>query len=322
MASVPQLRKRQRPAEGAQGNAALDQPGGFEVPSSAESVKELERSPTISFHALRRARTTVEDFVKSYFFYHELHVPEDFFKYFDILTFVEATIYQMDEINEARCHDGASEDSALPGEPQLRAVLASQGLMDKRLKAELDAGLEYWRQERRLCKAMRARSRLQACRRMMGRSIEEEGCTFTLEEVHACSLSKSFDYRVLNLLLYRLTGREYDEALLEFLRVDEHLVDINDDLVDYEEDIFANSFNIFRAYVHLFGRRAELELVKRISTWEARHSELLQRLPARIQARVKARQAEAMREAGEGAERWAFPQPVLDEQHYLNLHKK
>eukprot|EP00873_Tetraselmis_striata_P019488 jgi/Tetstr1/439752/TSEL_028166.t1 len=304
MASVPQLRKRQRPAEGAQGNAALDQPGGFEVPSSAESVKELERSPTISFHALRRARTTVEDFVKSYFFYHELHVPEDFFKYFDILTFVEATIYQMDEINEARCHDGASEDSALPGEPQLRA------------------GLEYWRQERRLCKAMRARSRLQACRRMMGRSIEEEGCTFTLEEVHACSLSKSFDYRVLNLLLYRLTGREYDEALLEFLRVDEHLVDINDDLVDYEEDIFANSFNIFRAYVHLFGRRAELELVKRISTWEARHSELLQRLPARIQARVKARQAEAMREAGEGAERWAFPQPVLDEQHYLNLHKK
>jgi hypothetical protein len=40
--------------------------------------------------------------------------------------------------------------------------------------------------------------------------------------------------QVLNIILYRLTGRDYDEHLLEFLRVDEHLVDINDDLVDYE----------------------------------------------------------------------------------------
>lgn len=40
--------------------------------------------------------------------------------------------------------------------------------------------------------------------------------------------------QVLNLLLYQLTKCTYDVTLLKFLFVDEHLVDIGDDLVDYE----------------------------------------------------------------------------------------
>ncbi len=80
--------------------------------------------------------------------------------------------------------------------------------------------------------------------------------------------------QVLNLLLYKLTRRPYDDMLLGFLFVDEHLVDIGDDLVDYEarrhvvsddavlfhavtsiklqnvcslqDDVIANSFNIYR----------------------------------------------------------------------------
>ena len=40
--------------------------------------------------------------------------------------------------------------------------------------------------------------------------------------------------QVLNLLMYRLTSMPYNELLLDFLFVDEHLVDIGDDLVDYE----------------------------------------------------------------------------------------
>ena len=79
--------------------------------------------------------------------------------------------------------------------------------------------------------------------------------------------------QVLNLLLYKLTRRPYDDILLGFLFVDERLVDIGDDLVDYEarhgvpdhtvlvhavtsiklqnacslqDDVIANSFNIYR----------------------------------------------------------------------------
>jgi hypothetical protein len=40
--------------------------------------------------------------------------------------------------------------------------------------------------------------------------------------------------QVLNLLLYSLRNEPPDCQLLEFLRIDEHLVDIGDDLVDYE----------------------------------------------------------------------------------------
>ena len=74
--------------------------------------------------------------------------------------------------------------------------------------------------------------------------------------------------QVLNLMLFKLTKRPYNEALLRFLFIDEHLVDIGDDLVDYEvqykrrifaacnavnryvqylqDDVLANSFNIYR----------------------------------------------------------------------------
>ena len=38
----------------------------------------------------------------------------------------------------------------------------------------------------------------------------------------------------------------YDEQLLTFLRLDELLVDVGDDLTDYEDDVIANSFNIYR----------------------------------------------------------------------------
>jgi hypothetical protein len=35
-------------------------------------------------------------------------------------------------------------------------------------------------------------------------------------------------------------------TLLQFCRVDELLVDIGDDLTDYEDDVAANSFNVYR----------------------------------------------------------------------------
>ena len=38
-------------------------------------------------------------------------------------------------------------------------------------------------------------------------------------------------------MLYALRRQAPDPLLLEFLQVDEHLVDIGDDLVDYEGDV-------------------------------------------------------------------------------------
>lgn len=71
--------------------------------------------------------------------------------------------------------------------------------------------------------------------------------TLTLDIVHKCSAKKTFDYRVcfasfllemyiqvLHELLHLMYNKTKSNELLEYLRLDEHLLDIGDDLVDYE----------------------------------------------------------------------------------------
>lgn len=150
----------------------------------------------------------------------------------DVLVYCEAVIYQLDEDNErlallAGSADAGDEHAA--GYAALTGVLRQRGLLSEGVQAELEAGMRYWREERRLCACMRAAPAVPPG------SGHDPG--FTLEEVHAASEGKSFDYRVLHRLLCALRGTAPDPALLEFLAVDEHLVDIGDDLVDYEGDV-------------------------------------------------------------------------------------
>ncbi len=66
----------------------------------------------------------------------------------------------------------------------------------------------------------------------------------TLRKWHICSrgkLQSRLAMQVLNLLLYKLRGEEPDPGLLDLLRADEHLVDIGDDLVDYEVTVLHQS---------------------------------------------------------------------------------
>lgn len=79
-----------------------------------------------------------------------------------------------------------------------------------------------------------------------------------------------------------------------------------------------NSFNIYRCYVHLHGREAQLRLAERISRWEARHAELLQRLPPEARAAHTRRQREAA--ASEAALRWVMPTPIWDEAQFREDH--
>lgn len=259
---------------------------------------------TISYKALQRSRTTIEDFAKSYFPLHGLEPAEGLFQYLDIFVYVEATIYEMDEGNEHQCAMGAlSEEHVGKGEEALLSVLQHKGLLDQRVADELAKGKQYWADERKLCKAM------------LSRDVKNGAApAFDLDDVHKASEAKSFDYRVLHLLLHKLTDHAPDETLLKFMFVDEHLVDIGDDLVDYEDDVLANSFNIYRAYIHLYGREAQLHLVQRIADFEQQHAVLFAKLPDKVQALVKFRQQEAASVAG--SEKWVFPSPIIDEHKF------
>ena len=64
-----------------------------------------------------------------------------------------------------------------------------------------------------------------------------------VEQAERALRLKSFDYRVLNLILYQLRGAPYDAKMLAFLRQAELLVEIEDDLKDYHKDVVINTLS-------------------------------------------------------------------------------
>ena len=270
--------------------------------AGASSTTAPEFAPTLSFHALRKSRTTLQDFSKFYFPLRGL-AQSDFFRWLPLLVFVEASIYALDGANEELAArgvvDGGGESAV---ETALRGVLGAQGVLDARVQAELANGARYWELERRLCAAMAA------------------GDKVTVEQVHECSELKSFDYRLLDALLAQLAARdreagaaaddaEEEAALRRFLRVDELLIDIMDDLFDYEGDVAKNSFNVLRGYAHAHGADAPRRLASRISSLEREHAELLAALPrTRRAAYSRSRRDEIKRS---GADRWLFPRLIF-----------
>lgn len=59
-------------------------------------------------------------------------------------------------------------------------------------------------------------------------------CSISMIDVIHCSMNKSFDYRVLHLILYKLLNKPIEYDVLALMQYNEHLVDIADDLCDYE----------------------------------------------------------------------------------------
>lgn len=68
------------------------------------------------------------------------------------------------------------------------------------------------------------------------------------------------------------------------------------------------------AYIHLYGKEAQLHLVQRIADFEQQHASLLGQLPSGIQDLVKQRHKDAA--SVSGSEKWVFPSPILDEARF------
>jgi len=72
--------------------------------------------PLISFHALQRARTTIEDFALSYLPMHGLSPQDGLLRFLDVLVFVSAALYELDEENERLTAAGVGDEALeLPG---------------------------------------------------------------------------------------------------------------------------------------------------------------------------------------------------------------
>lgn len=87
--------------------------------------------------------------------------------------------------------------------------------------------------------------------------------------------------------------------------------DIGDDLVDYEDDIAENGFNIYRAFVREFGTQAPAEMIKLIHTLEAEHERRRLCLTDAQRSAIARRRETAAKEPGCGAV-WAIPPPIFE----------
>ncbi|XAR73417.1 hypothetical protein NMG60_11007379 [Bertholletia excelsa] len=190
----------------------------------------------VGLTAMQDANSTVEDFCRSYFMFHNMDVnrPRSIFRYLPVLSFTESYIYQLDRLNErivqlstdkvAGLQQGLDTENnrscmiksieLLKADPfrPLILLLEHHGLLTDRIKEELRCGEEYWALERKLCCALIRNQKI------------------LIEDVMRAIHLKSFDYRVLNLLLYQLRGEEVNELHMEFLSASEFLVELSDDL--------------------------------------------------------------------------------------------
>ncbi|EPS65008.1 hypothetical protein M569_09772, partial [Genlisea aurea] len=201
----------------------------------------------VSMNSMLRSNSTLEDFCRSYFMFHDLDInqPREIFRFLPILSFTESYIYQLDGLNEELVlSPGMMEEHGTnvctkmmwkePFKP-LVAVLESSGLLTERIEKEFECGEEYWALERKLCSSLVNNKEI---------SIQD-----AKRAIHL----KSFDYRVLNLILYRLRGEEVNEVHMEFLSISELLVEVSDDLFIEMDDVLKNNFNILRMFVKYYG---------------------------------------------------------------------
>ena len=193
--------------------------------------------PTISARALAKARGTVEDFARSYMPLLGLPV-DDVLCFADSLYFVAGSLYELDELNER-----GGDPSQAPAAAALRQFLTGRGVLDD-VQAMLDIGYQYWTLERRL---------INDWKQPIGDAAHEDAL---LRCACLASSIKSFDYSVLALLVARLTGRTVSKEMMLFLGTCFQLVEIEDDLKDYEKDHEKGAFNIYAAFVRRYGAAA------------------------------------------------------------------
>ncbi|KAL6518564.1 hypothetical protein OROGR_019066 [Orobanche gracilis] len=142
----------------------------------------------VGIDAMMRSNSTLEDFVIFYVSQNGSK-PASISIQIPAYTFVYRKLYisaDEDPVLGAKFVRIFQKDPFRP----LLSLLQRQGLLNKRITQELRSGEEYWALERKLCCALES---------------NKEIC---IEDVTRAIHLKSFDYRVLNLLLYQLRGEK------------------------------------------------------------------------------------------------------------------
>ncbi|KAH9712957.1 ATP synthase subunit b [Citrus sinensis] len=254
----------------------------------------------VGLDGMQRANSTLEDFLDSL---NEkiVNMPTDGVTVSE-RGFEEVVLFSMQKAYEKQVSKLIDILKSDPFRP-LVSLLERHGLLTERIVEEFRCGEEYWALERKLCCALMTKKEI---------SVED-----VMRAIHL----KSFDYRVLNLILYQLRGEEVNNLHMEFLSISEFLVEISDDLFDYEDDVLENNFNILRMFVRIYGpATAPTMIAKYITESEEKYNRLLKSLDPQLSSNYQRRCEEATKEGGKITGHplgtWSIPPLIVDEESY------
>ncbi|KAL6518565.1 hypothetical protein OROGR_019067 [Orobanche gracilis] len=108
---------------------------------------------------------------------------------------------------------------------------------------------------------------------------------------------------------------------MEFLSISELLVEVSDDLFDYEDDVMENNFNILRMFVKCYGASAApIVMAKFITKAEEKYDDLSKALHLDLFVQYQQRCEEATKEGGKtcgpSLGTWHIPPVIEDENRY------
>ncbi|CAE6094078.1 unnamed protein product [Arabidopsis arenosa] len=259
------------------------------------SQKHQEVVAMVGLDAMKRANSTLEDFSRSYFMFHRLDInePQSIFRYLPVLSFTESYIYQMDALNEKIVSESARGS---------QVIYSSHGWnAESRVLFETDP------------------------LKLLGDLLEREGLlTLRIQQ----EFKSGEEYWALERkLCHALSNKnkicleDVNELHMDFLSVSEFLVEVADDLFDYEDDVLENNFNVLRMFVGIFGSsNAPTELAKRISEAEEKYEEIMKSLDPHLSSNYQRRCEEATKEGGKisghSLGTWNIPAVISDEEAY------
>lgn len=238
--------------------------------STEQSLVISQRTlPHVSFRGLQKVFKYLDLFTFIYAPLYNCSGVAFLNKYAPVLTFVEALIYQADDELEA----GQRGDSAFAGlspwlahKTVILSLLQELQILDAKLAELIEKVSVYWDLENQL---------------------NYHG-VITHEAILQAVALRACDFHVMHYLCLCLAQVPNRDAIFHAIAPISILMDLENDLVEYPEDVAGGDYNSYRMFVKLYGVTAPEQMAAQM----AYYTELIQRnvaqLPAEDQAKFVA----------------------------------
>jgi hypothetical protein len=206
----------------------------------------------ISYQSMRRSSRVLREFVLYYFPIYNLSM-NDFFRFYPILGFIEALVYQTDDEVEKIQSEGHEKLHISPWNSKqelILSVLEECNIKHSQIEFYLTRLGDYFELETQLLATP----------------------YITHEMIKAAAELRSSDYRVLHCTLKKMLNSNYKEEdfkeELNLMWSLEVLNDIEDDIIFYAEDVVAKHYNTYRMFIRVYGDEAPYYIKKELAIYE------------------------------------------------------